>query len=865
MISRHFQENFSQQGENIFLSFAWESFTALSVFFKIKSKFAGEMIFVCHSFLTMNLRRLSVMTQLFLKKIFLLLLLIDFSFTLNAQEIKRIHLPNGWDVTPVGESLRLGDLPLQVAVSPSHNLMAVTNNGQSEQSIQLISPKDFQLLDTKKISKAWYGLAFSTDEKFLYASGGNDNWILKYAIVNNKLEVADTFKLGAKWPEKISPAGIALDETKHRIYVVTKENNSLYIINTQKKEVERRFPLGGEGYKCSLSKNKKLLYISCWGGDKILLFNTVKNKFAGEIAVGDNPNDFCLTKNEKFLFVANANDNSVSVIDLQAKKVIETLNTALYPNSPIGSTPNAVALSEDSNLLFIANADNNCLSVFDVSHPGTSVSKGFIPTGWYPTSVQVIGNDIYVANGKGFSSMANPYGPNPTRKGKLTQYQHGDTSHVVKEQYIGGLFWGTLSKIPIPDAEESSHYLQLVYENTPYQKEKEFAASGEEGNPIPKNVGETSPIKHVFYVIKENRTYDQVLGDIAGGNGDTSLTLFGEFYTPNQHKLVKEFVLLDNFYANAEVSADGHNWSMGAYATDYLEKTWPTSYGGRGGLYDAEGLRSTANNKQFIWDLCSKHNVSFRTYAEFTGEGKPNLPVLKDHVCESFTEWDMKVRDTTRFYEWKHDFDSLLAINKVPQLSTLRFINDHTEGLKKGSPTPFAHVADNDLAVGLFIDYLSHSPLWKESAVFIVEDDAQDGPDHVDAHRTTAYVAGGFVKRNFVDHTMYSTASMLRTMELILGLPPMSQYDAAAEPMWRCFSNSPNLTPFTSVPCNVDLDSKNTAENIWQRKSESLDFTEADRIPDGEFNKIIWYAVKGLNAEYPGTRRAAFLKINNED
>jgi len=799
-----------------------------------------------------------------LSPIFFITLL--FAFVTNGQsKVKRINLPNGWSVSPVGKSLPLGDLPLQIAVSPSQKYLAVTNNGQSEQSIQLVSTKPFRLLSEISIAKAWFGLVFSDDEKFLYASGGNDNWILKYVIKKNKLVVADTLILGKKWPEKISPAGLAVDDQKNILYVVTKENNSLYLIDTKSKSVIGTYPLGSEGYQCRLSPDKKELYISSWGGDKVLVFDTVKKSFISEIKVGDNPNDLCLTKNGNYLFVANANDNSVSVIDIKKRKVIETLNTALYPQSPIGSTPNSVALSGDDKTLFIANADNNCLTVFDVTNPGSSKGKGFIPTGWYPTSVRVANNLIYVANGKGFSSLANPQGPNPTRKGRSVIYQKGDTSKVVKEQYIGGLFKGTLSSIKIPDEKTLARYSKLVYENTPYQKEKELAAHGEKGNPIPQKVGGTSPIKYVFYVIKENRTYDQVLGDVPQGNGDTSLTLFGEFYTPNQHALANEFILLDNFYADAEVSADGHNWSMGAYATDYLEKTWVTSYGSRGGGYDAEGNRAIANNKEFIWDVCSEHNVSYRSYAEFTNNGKATIPVLENNFCASYTGWDMKVRDTTRFYQWKNDFDSLLTLDKVPQFNTLRFINDHTEGLRKGRPTPFAHVADNDLAVGLFVDYLSRSPIWKETAIFIIEDDAQDGPDHVDAHRTTAYVAGGFVKRNFVDHTMYSTSSMLRTMELILGLPPMSQYDAAAEPMWRCFSTVPNIAPFTARPINVDLDAKNTAENIWQEKSETLDFTEADRIPDGEFNKIIWYAVKGLDAEYPGTRRAAFLKVIEDE
>ena len=378
-------------------------------------------------------------------------------------------------------------------------------------------------------------------------------------------------------------------------------------------------------------------------------------------------------------------------------------------------------------------------------------------------------------------------------------------------------------------------------------------------------IGDSSPIKYVFYIIKENRTYDQVLGDVKEGNGDSSLCLFGEKVTPNLHALAKEFVLLDNFYVDAEVSADGHNWSMGGYADDYLEKTWPTGYGGRGGTYDAEGNREIANNKGgFIWDHCARAGVSYRTYGEFADNYKPNIPVLQNHYCTYYTSWDQTVRDTTRVGQWKRDFDSLLAANALPHLNTLRIINDHTEGLRKGRPTPFAHCADNDLAVGMFVDYLSKSSVWKQSVVFVLEDDAQDGPDHVDAHRSPAYMAGGFVKRNFVDHTMYSTTSMLHTIELILGFSPMSQYDAAAVPMWRCFTSTPNLTPFNAKPLQTDIAAKNNIENAWQRKSENFDFSGEDRVPDREFTEVIWKAVKGADAIVPAPRRAAFVRVSEE-
>ena len=784
------------------------------------------------------------------------------SQTLQQIEAKRVHLPNGWNLTPVGKSLALGDLPLNIAVSASKKYMAVTNNGQSTQSLQLIDVANEKVINSIIIPMSWYGLKFSADEKFLYASGGNNNWISKYAVQNGKLSLRDSIKLGDKWPNRISPAGIDIDDGKNLLYVVTKENNSLYVVDLRTKRILQQKSLKGEAYACSLSPDKKVLYISCWGCDKIYIYNTQVKEFSGEIAVGDNPNEICVSKNGGYLYVANANDNSVSVVSTSQRKVVEVLNAALYSNAPSGSTSNGVALSEDEKTLYVANADNNCLAVFDVSRPGFSKSKGFIPTGWYPTNVKVIGNKIFVANGKGFSSMANPFGPNPTRHSNGVIWHAGAASS--KEQYIGGLFKGTMSIIDAPSEKQLSVFSQVVYRNTPYNKEREKSGQGEAGNPIPMKVGEKSPIKYVFYIIKENRTYDQVLGDIKEGNGDSSLVLFGEKITPNQHKLAKEFVLLDNFYCDGEVSADGHNWSMGAYATDFLEKNWPTNYGGRGGDYNGEGTRAIANNKNgFVWDHCKRNGITYRTYGEFADDYKANIPVLEHHFCPYFTSWDQTVRDTSRFYQWRREFDSLLAANAVPQFNSLRFINDHTEGLRIDRPTPFAHTADNDWAVGLFVEHLSKSRIWNESVVFIIEDDAQNGPDHVDAHRTTAYVAGGFVKRKFVDHTMYSTSSMLRTMELILGLPPMTQYDAAAESMWRCFNPAANSDPFTSLPAQINITEKNMAVNEWQRRSEKFDFSKEDAVPDMDFNLVLWHGIKGDNVPLPAPKRAAFVKIGD--
>lgn len=803
-----------------------------------------------------------------MKKILVLttfLMLVHFGFGQAVILPQPITLPNGWMLSPAGHSFTLGDLPLNIAVGKSGKYAAVTNSGQSVQQIQLIDVKSEKVIDAVVIEKSFYGLQFSADEKKLYASGGHDNRIMVYSIHQGKLVKTDSISLGNPWPNRIGPSGLALDEVRGKMYVVTREDKQLYIVDLNTKKIIKQYGLDAEAYDCKLSKDGKDLFITCWGCDKLLTFDLVHQVWKQPIRVGDNPNEMLLTPDGKRLFVCNANDNSVSVVDLASHRVIETLDAALYPNSPSGSTSNSLAFDAQNKRLYIANADNNALAVFDVAVPGKSFSKGFIPVGWYPSVVRWINNKIWVANAKGMTSKPNPFGPSPLRKREEVIHHGFETKPGDEVEYIGGLFKGSMSIIDIPTQPQLDSYTKAVYRNSPISiQNMKVVDSLASGFPIPVKKGQVSPIKYVFYVIKENRTYDQVLADVKGGNGDTSLLLFGRNITPNQHALAESFVLLDNFYVNAEVSADGHNWSMGAYANDYLEKTWPSSYGGRGGTYGGEGEREIANNKSgFIWDQCRRYGISYRTYGEFADNGKANIPALVNHFSKTFPGYNLSIKDTLRFRIWKNEFDSLLALGSVPQFNTVRFGNDHTEGIRLGRPTPYAHVADNDLAVGLFIEHLSKSSIWNETAVFILEDDAQNGADHVDAHRSPAYLAGGFVKRGFVDHTLYTTTSMLRTIELILGIAPMTQYDASATPMWRCFDSVAKPFSFKAILPEVDMNQKNTVLNEWQRKSEKFNFAKEDSNNDIEFNKVLWHGIKG-NVPFPGPRRAAFLTVERE-
>ena len=439
--------------------------------------------------------------------------------------------------------------------------------------------------------------------------------------------------------------------------------------------------------------------------------------------------------------------------------------------------------------------------------PSRSEVEGFIPTGWYPTGVMFAsgGKDIYVLSGKGLQSSPDPHGQN--------------AALARGEQYLGGLLLGALSVVPVPDEATLESLTKRVYRVTPYKDTARLTPEGApKASPIPSRVGSPSPIKHVFYVIRENRTYDQVLGDVKRGDGDPTLCLFGENVTPNAHALASEFVLFDNFYVDAEVSYDGHAFSTAAYATDVVEKMWPANYAGRGGAYLSEGggqMRNPYGNVAapadgYIWDFCKRAGVSVRSYGEFVmrGEGNrdPNGPIrasvpgLEGEINPDFPPYDLSIPDNDRIDIWLKEFRQFEADGKLPGLSILRLPRDHTAGTRPGALTPQAMVAENDVALGRLVETISKSRYWKESAIFVLEDDAQNGSDHVDCHRSVLLVASPFARRGMVDSTLYTTSGVLRTIELVLGLPPMSQYDAAATPMYNAFQTSRSRHPMSCAP-----------------------------------------------------------------
>jgi YVTN family beta-propeller protein len=768
---------------------------------------------------------------------------------------KGFLLHNGWTVTPTGEQIQIGDLPLAMVLHPDGKHLIVSNCGYGRQSIDVLDLTSKKIASQAVVDKTWLGLGLSPSGDRIFAGGGMSNTILQFSLNDGQINMLPSWPVGREL-EDIYPGGICV--AGERVYSANNLRNDLTAVDLSSGKVIGSVPVGDHPYTCVTSEDGKTVYVSAWGAAQVTLVDGPSMQVKGRIATDDHPNAMVLTPDGKRLFVANANSNSVSAIDLATGKAIERISVALYPKSPAGSTTNALASSPDGKTLYVANADNNDVAVVDIGEPAESKVRGFIPVGWYPTALVVSrdGRTLYVANGKGSRSFPNPMGPQPT------------TERYSETQYIGLLHHGSVSIIPVPDKAALERHTKQVYANAPYTEKGRLAVPFTGESAVPRKVGERSPIHHVIYVIKENRTYDQVFGDLREGNGDPSLTLFGEEVTPNHHALAREFVLLDNLYANAEVSAGGHNWSMGAYATDYVEKTWPSQYSGRRKTYDYEGGASiVAPSAGYIWDACKRAGVSYRNYGEWVVNGRrptdparPRSGALEGHIDPLYRGWDLQYSDLDRAKRFLAELSRFEKRGSMPKLQIVRLGNDHTMGTHAGSLTPRSFVAQNDLALGLLVEGITQSKFWATTAIFVIEDDAQNGPDHVDAHRTVGFAISPYIRRGTVDSTMYSTASMLRTMELILGIPPMSQYDAAAAPMFASFGSSADPAPYKARPARVPLTDVNPPNAPGAARSAGMDFEEADAAPDLELNEIIWRAMRGESSTMPAPVRAAFVR-----
>ncbi|WP_423747413.1 glutaminyl-peptide cyclotransferase (plasmid) [Haladaptatus sp. SPP-AMP-3] len=782
------------------------------------------------------------------------------------------HSP-GWTLTPAGEQTEVGDRPMGAALSPNGKYLAVSNDGQGVQSMMLVDVSSNEVVDTIQYETPealFVGVEFASN-RTLYASAGTNNKIRVYSVGDGTLTEGDSIRIGPE-DEQIFPAGLTVSSDGARLYVATNLNNAVAVVDLCRGEVVESISVGNKPYTVELSRNGKKAYVSNWGADTLSVIDTDDLEVTKAIQVGGRPNDVLLSPTRSRLYTSSGNADTVSIIDTKSDEVVETLDLEPYEDAPTGSMPNALAVSPNGETLYVANAGNNDVAVVELGKPGcgnntTAEIAGLIPTAWFPSALAVTNDDryLFVANMKGLGAEANPNGPNPAKGDYSDNGVEG-----VETQYIGNMISGTLSKMSVPKEKQLAKYTDKVVENNGFSEmTNELVHTSEDvtPQPVPRRVGDPSPIDHVIYIIKENRTYDQILGDIDAGNGDPSLTLFGPESAPNHHALAKEFVLLDNFYVDAEVSADGHNWSVGAIANDYTQKTWPSNYGGRGRNYDFENGGATRPKGGYLWNMAAASGVSYRSYGEFANNkydddgsfdhADPSVSGLEGHVDPDYPSYDLEIKDITRFGAWLKEFRAYEDDSndlELPELTILRFPNDHTAGTTPGMPTPQAMMADNDLAVGKLVETVTNSSYWEDTAIFITEDDAQNGPDHVDAHRSLTLVASPYTRRGVVDSTFYSTVSVLRSIELMLGMPPLTQFDARATPMINAFigDDEPALdyTYEARVP-EQSLDETNTEDSSGAQASKELDLDEEDEAKMQKFNRIIWHAVKGADVPMP--------------
>lgn len=852
--------------------------------------------------------------------------------TVGKKGPARTVLPVNQVVTPIGIQLSLPGLrPQALALSPDRSFFVVAGKTheiivadaatalirqqvvlpaekQEEQRPQSVSP---MILEPDLEGQLSYtGLIFAPDGRRIYMSNV-DGSIKVFAVdPDGTVEPSHTISLppadAPKRAEEI-PAGLALLDDGRRLFVCGNLSNRLLEIDAGTGAVLRTFDVGVAPFDVVLAGGKA--YVSNWGGRRpapgdltgpagrgttvrvdparhiagegsVSVIDLATGALKSEILVHLHASALAASPDGRYVVCANAASDNLSVIDTATDAVVETIWTKASPADLFGASPNALAFAPDGKTLYVANGTQNAVAVVKFNpKKRASRLKGLIPVGWFPGALayNAARRTILVANIKGHA--AEPAAPEPPGPPGYNSHQYS----------------GSVSIVPVPRQKELWDLTDVVYAN--YRRERMARAllkprRDQPPRPVPERIGEPSVFKHVVYVIKENRTYDQVLGDVAAGNGDPALCIFGEKVTPNQHKLVREFVLLDNTYCSGILSADGHQWSTTAFGTDYLERSfagWPRSYPDGMGPDEIDALAYAPSG--FIWDNALTHGVSLWNFGEFTmhtcgwsdparkgdpqwadywdeyrhGRGLvrigsvPAVPTVGPFSPTDTLGWNMAVPDVWRARYIAGQVAAWEKEGRMPQLILVCLPDDHTSGTSEGSPTPEACVADNDLAFGRIVEAFSRSSFWKETVIFGIEDDPQNGWDHVSGYRTTAYCASPYTKRGAVVSTQYNTTSILRTIEQILGLPPMNQFDATATPMFDCFTATPDDTPFTTVPNNIPLDTMNPpkdkiADPLLRRhaiQSGRLNFRRIDACPEDTLNRILWHAVKGSAAPYP--------------
>jgi YVTN family beta-propeller protein len=856
----------------------------------------------------------------------------DFNATTDpvGRGINGFVTPVNQFVTPAGTLIELpGIRPLALALSPDGRLLVTAGlthklvvidpaTGKILQHVSLPSDKTQEpapvsveiLSPDSKAQISFTGLVFSPDGSRIYMA--NVNGDIKVFTVQPDHKIAPLFSIAlppANAPLRMAeiPAGIAVSPDGKKIYVALNLSNRLAELDAATGRVLRMWDVGVAPFDVKLAGHR--IYVSNWGGRRpdansvtgptgrgtlvrvdargiasegsvsIIELNTnIEHRTSNfELRTGLHAGAMALSPNGRWLVVANAGSDTLSVIDTHTDQIVETICARQNPGDLFGAQPNALAFDPSGKTLFVCHGTQNAVAVFQFK-PGESKLLGLIPVGWFPGAIVQDGkrHAIYVANIKNLG---------PGRPGKT-----GQTEFNTKQYY------GSLSLVPVPSAKDLAAFTQTALANLRYPllaQAKLPARTNQPARPVPERVGEPSVFQHVIYIIKENRSYDQILGDVQEGNGDAGLCTFGARVTPNQHKLVREFTLLDNTYCCGILSADGHNWTDSGIANDYVERSfagWPRSYPSGGSDLDtADALAYSPAG--FIWNDALAHGRTVCDFGEFTSDKKqwkdparkgkpgfldcyrdfingadeitltdePDIEALRPYIVTNTVGWDLDVPDVFRAAQFIKELKQFEAAGNFPNFVIVWLPNDHTSATKFGSPTPAAQVADNDLAFGQIVEAVSHSRFWTNTCIFAIEDDPQSGWDHVSGYRTTAYVVSPYTKRRQVVSTQYNQTSLLRTMELMLGLPPMNQMDATATPMFDCFTNTPDFTAFTAMTNNVPLDEMNPLPKLISnprlRKdayvSAKLPLEKEDQCPEDLFNHILWRAMKGSQTPYP--------------
>lgn len=804
-------------------------------------------------------------------------------------------------IRPAGQSVEFGGRPVDLVMSPDGRSLYVKDN----RGLVVIDPASWQMRQELKFSaggSSVHGLVATRDGTRLFATTAQDIlWEIK-TTPGGKVEPGRKLSLpGPDGKGNSAPGGLTLSVDEKTVYVCLSRNNSLGILDLESGKLLRQIPVGVAPYDVVLFADGKKAFVSNWGGrhpregektakssgtdtlvdergvaasGTVSVVDLESGAELTQIVTGLHPSDLELSADRRTLYVANANSDTVSVIDVASQRVIETIPVRPDPNLPFGSAPNALSLSRDGRTLFVANGGNNAVAVIALATPsdGRSSLEGFVPTAWYPGGLINDGTHLYIANIKGFGSR----NPQPDKKGWNSH------NHL-----------GTVGKVEIPEAAALQALTRQVKEDTRVPqmlRARDKSLSKRKPVPVPARLGEPSVFDHVVYIIKENRTYDQIFGDLPQGNGDPSLCMFGREVTPNHHALAEQFVLLDNYYCNGVLSADGHAWAMEGYATDYLEK----SFGGFTRSYPFAGddpISYAASG--FIWDHVLLQGLSFRNYGEMSkSTPRPRdatfLDIFNDHQskagkisfehdiqietlrrysCPDSPGWNMRIPDAIRADVFLNEFTEYEQRGDLPNLMIIFLPSDHTSGTRPGNPTPRAQVADNDLALGRIVERISQSRFWPKTCVFVIEDDPQNGFDHVDGHRSVCLVASPYTKRGAVVSKFFNQTSVLHTMSRMFGIPPMNQMVALSPLMTDCFTTKPDFQPYKCLPNQIPLDemNKSTAELHgqelhWALKSLELPLDEVDQAEEDTFNRILWHSVKGVDAPYPSELAGAHGK-----